>query len=270
VRARISLRKVNSIIQSIPDERCGEPRSIPPWDAIRVRNLCYQHRSSNDEPSFQLGPIDLEIRKGEVTFIVGGNGSGKSTFCKLLTLHYAAGSGDIHFGSHRLSTENLASYRQQICAIYSDYYLFDRLLCDEQPQERERIAQYLTLLRLQDKLSIEGRKFSTTSLSDGQRKRLALLAALLEDKALYVFDEWAADQDPAFKEIFYRHIVHELKARDKAVVVISHDDRYFNEADRLVFMEQGKVLQVRDRQPGTCGKSASAAGPRLNALGLPR
>ena len=105
---------------------------------------------------------------------------------------------------------------------------------------------YLALLRLESKLSIEGRTFSTTALSDGQRKRLALLAVLLEDKDLYVFDEWAADQDPAFKEVFYRQIVHELKARDKAVVVISHDDRYFNEADRLIFMEQGKVREVRD------------------------
>jgi len=249
VLARISLKKVNSIIQSIPEESCGEPASVPPWDAIRVRNLCYQHRPSSGEPGFQVGPINLEISKGEVTFIVGGNGSGKSTFSKLLTLHYAAGSGDIYFGSHRLTQENLASYRQRICAIYSDYHLFDRLLCEEQPRERERIAEYLAVLRLEDKLSIDGRKFSTTSLSDGQRKRLALLAALLEDKDLYVFDEWAADQDPAFKEVFYRRIVHELKARDKAVVVISHDDRYFNEADRLVLMEQGRVREIRDGKP---------------------
>jgi len=246
VLARISLKKVNSIIRSIPEESCGEPASVPPWETLRVRNVCYQHRPSSGEPGFQLGPINLDISKGEVTFIVGGNGSGKSTFAKLLSLHYAAGSGDIHFGSHRLSQESLASYRQRICAIYSDYHLFDRLLCEEQPGERERIAEYLALLRLESKLSVEGRTFSTTALSDGQRKRLALLAALLEDKDLYVFDEWAADQDPAFKEVFYRQIVHELKARDKAVVVISHDDRYFNEADRLIFMEQGKVREVRD------------------------
>lgn len=249
VLARISLNKVNSVIDSIPEESCGEAGLIvPPWDAIRVRSLCYQHVSSSDESGFEVGPIDLEIRKGEVTFIVGGNGSGKSTFSKLLSLHYGARSGEIYFGDQKLTQENLASYRQRICAIYSDYCLFDRLLCEEKPGEPERIAEYMSLLRLDNKLSIDGRKFSTTSLSDGQRKRLALLAALIEDKELYLFDEWAADQDPAFKEIFYRRIVHELRARGKAVVVISHDQRYFNEADRLVVMENGKVREVVDRK----------------------
>jgi putative ATP-binding cassette transporter len=250
VLARISLNKVDSIIRTIPEEPCGEAsHSLPPWDVIRVRNLCYQHHASGDEPGFQIGPIDLDIYKGEVTFIAGGNGSGKSTFSKLLTLHYAARSGDIHFGSCKVTAETLAAHRQRIGAIYSDYHLFDRLLCAEKPGERQRIEEYMAMLGLGNKLTLDGRKFSTTTLSDGQRKRLALLAVLLEDKELYLFDEWAADQDPAFKEIFYRRIIHELKAGNKAVVVISHDDRYFNEADRLVLMEQGKVSEIRDARP---------------------
>jgi putative pyoverdin transport system ATP-binding/permease protein len=250
VLARISLRKVNSIIQSIPEEACGEPGAhVPDWNVIRVRSLCYQHHSSGDEPGFQIGPIDLDIHKGAVTFIVGGNGSGKSTLSKLLTLHYGARGGDIYFGDQKLTAENLAAYRQRIGAIYSDYFLFDRLLCVERPGEPARIEEYLALLRLENKLAVSGRKFSTSALSDGQRKRLALLAALLDDKEFYVFDEWAADQDPEFKEIFYRRIIHELKAAGKAVVVISHDQRYFNEADRLVFMEEGRVREILDQKP---------------------
>ncbi|UXI66209.1 cyclic peptide export ABC transporter [Tahibacter amnicola] len=249
VMAKISLNKVNGIMRSIPAESYPARRGgeLPAWTELRVRNLCYQHRGSKDEAGFQVGPIDLTIRRGEVTFIVGGNGSGKSTLSKLLTLHYAAASGEILFGDQRLTDENFAAYRQRICSIYSDYYLFDRLLCEAKPDEAARIKEYMALLKLEGKLVIEARQFSTTALSDGQRKRLALLAALLEDKDLYLFDEWAADQDPSFKEVFYRRIVHELKARGKAVIVISHDDRFFDEADRLIYMDQGRVRESVDR-----------------------
>jgi putative ATP-binding cassette transporter len=248
VMARISLNKIDNIMSSIPDESfppaTGE--DIPAWDTLRIRGLHYRHRGSTGEAGFQVGPLDLDIRRGEVTFIVGGNGSGKSTLSKLLTLHYKADGGDILFGEKPLTRENFSAYRQKICSIYSDYHLFDRLLCEQTPEEEARIEEYMTLLKLDGKLTIEERKFSSTALSDGQRKRLALLAAILEDKELYLFDEWAADQDPSFKEIFYRRIIHSLKARGKAIIVISHDDRFFDEADRLVYMENGRVREIVD------------------------
>ena len=81
--------------------------------------------------------------------------------------------------------------------------------------------------------------FSTTHLSHGQRQRLALLGAYLEDRPIYVFDEWAANQEPQFRNIFYRQILPELKARGKLAVVISHDDRYFDVADRLIRLTSG-------------------------------
>ena len=69
-----------------------------------------------------------------------------------------------------------------------------------------------------------------------------LLTAYLEDRAVYVFDEWASDQDPIFKELFYLHILKRLKERQKAVVVVSHDDRYFSAADRIVRLDSGKAV----------------------------
>ncbi|SDM20561.1 putative ATP-binding cassette transporter [Franzmannia pantelleriensis] len=67
------------------------------------------------------------------------------------------------------------------------------------------------------------------------------MVAYLEDRPFLVFDEWAADQDPLFKEVFYREVLPELKRMGKAVLVISHDDRYFPLADRLVRLESGKL-----------------------------
>lgn len=260
VTARISLNKVNEIMREIPSEPDSQPVvQVAPWSVMTLRSLCYQHGGDHGDAGFRIGPIDLELHRGEVTFIVGGNGSGKSTLSKIITLHYTAQAGEILFDGEPLTTTNLSAYRQRIGAIYSDYYLFDRLLCERNPEEDELLKQYMVMLKLDGKLTIENRKFTTTALSDGQRKRLALLAALLDDKDLYLFDEWAADQDPSFKEIFYRRIIHDLKRMGKTVVVISHDDRYFNSADRLIFMEQGRVSDIVEKKDDSVPLTRSRA-----------
>ena len=85
-------------------------------------------------------------------------------------------------------------------------------------------------------------RFSTLDLSTGQRKRLAMVAALLDDKPIYIFDEWAADQDPGFRRYFYEGLLGELKARGKTVLAVTHDDRYFGVADRVVKRGEGGVV----------------------------
>ncbi|MFB9037008.1 cyclic peptide export ABC transporter [Xanthomonas arboricola] len=264
--ARISLKKVNTLLASIPSETYPEAAAAAPddWAMLTLRGLEYSHAGNGDDPGFHVGPIDLDIRRGEVTFIVGGNGSGKSTLSKLISLHYRASNGQMLFGDQTLDDATIGAYRNQVCSIYSDYHLFDRLLSDPRLDEDEKIREYMSLLKLEGKLSIVGRRFSTRALSDGQRKRLALLAALIEDKPLYLFDEWAADQDPSFKEIFYRRIIHDLKARGKAVIVISHDDRFFGEADRIVYMESGRLREVIDAASTRDGLLAPA-GSDLHA-----
>jgi putative ATP-binding cassette transporter len=223
-----------------------EIQTLPEWDSIRFSNVTYRYDDSDN--SFVLGPVDLEFAKGEITFIVGGNGSGKSTLCKLMALHYSPTAGEIHFGNVKIEPQSLNSGRQYISAIFSDYYLFDRLLGGLSEVDENLVNRYLTKLEIQRKVSVKDGKFSTLALSDGQKKRLALVVAFLEDRDIYLFDEWAADQDPVFKQFFYRNIVPELKARNKAVVVISHDDRYFDVADQVLFMEEGKL--IRTERPG--------------------
>lgn len=242
--ARISLEKIEQIRNDLKEEAgCEGDQRIDQWQVQRLVNVTYSHRFGGAR-AFQVGPIDLEIRRGEVLFIVGGNGSGKSTLSKLISLHYARTGGDIWFDDHAVSSLSIAGAREEIGAIYSDYFLFDRLLGGSVHKEQEA-ALLLKELELDGKVRIEDGKFSTLALSDGQRRRLALMVALLEDKNLYLFDEWAADQDPVFKEIFYRRILPDLRRRGKAVVVISHDDRYFDSADRVVTMENGKITSER-------------------------
>jgi putative ATP-binding cassette transporter len=240
--AHVSMRKVDQLLAEIPVEGVSqEIVPIPDWQEISFSAVTYRYVSESGDSSFEVGPIDLSIKKGEVAFLVGANGSGKSTLSKLLTLHYLPDSGVIRFSGNVVAQDNLTSYRQGICAIYSDYYLFDSLMTELTDELTATANRYLQALRLSGKVSIVNGQFSTLALSDGQRRRLALLVAVLEDKELYLFDEWAADQDPVFKEVFYAQILPELRDRGKAVLVISHDDRFFHVADRLLVMEQGKL-----------------------------
>ncbi len=250
--AKVSLRSINRLFETLSEEDARD--TIVPladWDVLRFEKVTYKYENATDR--FALGPVDFEICRGEITFIVGGNGSGKSTLSKLISLHYAPASGKVRFGQTQVDRETMNSCRQSICAIFTDYHLFDRLLNDMSGEEEALVTRYLLELELDKKVTVEQGRFSTLALSDGQKKRLALLVAFLEDRELYIFDEWAADQDPLFKDVFYHKILPALKARNKAVVVISHDDRYFHVADKVLVMEDGQLIRTKRPQAPQVG-----------------
>ncbi len=247
--SRISMQRVAQLFQEIPAETIVEPQqSAQPWDTVCFDQVGYRHGGTDDNEGFRVGPLSLEFRKGEITFIVGGNGSGKSTLCKLLTLHYRATSGSIRFGNQTITDDSIGAYRQSISAIYSDYHLFNKILGTADERLAATIEHYLKALHLDRKVRYSDGRFSTLALSDGQRRRMALLVSLIDNKELYLFDEWAADQDPTFKSVFYDEILPALKASGKAVVAITHDDRYFHMADQLIVMEEGEVVRVDRRE----------------------
>jgi len=249
--SRVSMQRVTQLFQEIPAEAVAEPQvSAQPWDLVRFEQVSYRHGGKDDSEGFRVGPLSLEFKKGEITFVVGGNGSGKSTLCKLLTLHYRASSGTVRFGDQAITDDSIGAYRQSISAIYSDYHLFSKILGTADARLEATIDHYLKALHLDRKVRYSDGKFSTLALSDGQRRRMALLVSLIDNKELYLFDEWAADQDPTFKAVFYDEILPALKSSGKAVVAITHDDRYFHMADQLIVMEEGDVVRVdrRDTQ----------------------
>jgi len=246
--AGVSLRNVNKLFFDIPVENAKPVfEAAAPWSTIRFENVAYTHPETEAGKSgYRIGPVSFEISRGECTFIIGGNGSGKSTLAKLITLHYTPDQGKIYFGNERISDETLNIYRQRIAFVYSDYYVFEKLLGVSDPEVKGEVDRYLCELGLEHKIKFENGQFSNLNLSDGQRRRLALLVAFIEDKDVYLFDEWAADQDPSFKDVFYYKILSDLKRKGKAVVVISHDDRYFEVADRTLFMENGRLIRDQD------------------------
>ncbi len=254
LRANVALEKINSLglslaAQSTELEQVARTPNQSSWQSLQCRGISHVYRGEREDSHFTLGPVDLTLCPGEIVFIVGGNGSGKSTLVKLLTGLYVPEAGTIEFDGQRITNDNLDWYRQQFSVVFSDFYLFHRLLGLED-LNRDRQAQvYLEQLHLDHKVKVKNGTFSTTALSQGQRKRLALLTAYLEDRAIFVFDEWASDQDPAFKKVFYTQLLLELKERGKAVIVVSHDDHYFDQADRILKLDYGKVEYDRRLHP---------------------
>ncbi|MBD1820972.1 cyclic peptide export ABC transporter [Cyanobacteria bacterium FACHB-DQ100] len=207
-----------------------------------------------EERGFFLGAITLSFKPGEVTYIVGGNGSGKSTLAKLIAGLYTPHDGAIYLNGVRITNHNREWYRQHFSAIFSDFHLFDSCLGFNRPNLDEEIEMYLQQLRLDHKVQVKNGILSTTRLSQGQRKRLALLTAYLEDRPIYLFDEWASDQEPLFRELFYKEILVKLKQQGKTVIVITHDDRYFHLADHIVKLDYGKI--ELDEKPLSIGHKA--------------
>jgi putative ATP-binding cassette transporter len=195
------------------------------------------------EMPFSLGPISLDLHPGELVFVIGGNGSGKTTFVKVLSGLYQPSQGHVTLDGKMITDANREWYREHFSVVFSDFHLFNKLLGQSNSQTESLAHQYLRLLHMDQKVMVRERAFSTLDLSQGQRKRLALVTAYLEDRPIYVFDEWAADQDPQYKEIFYKTLLPDLRERGKLVIVITHDDRYFHLGNQVIKLEDGKVVE---------------------------
>lgn len=232
--------EVTSLCSSRP-LAAAAPRAGLEWEQLQLKGVVFTYPADNGSRPFQVGPLDFSLRPGEIVFVAGGNGSGKSTFAKVLTGLYPPDAGEIRLDGHLVSESTREWYHSHFSAIFSDSYLFDRLLGLSGHDLDARAGDHLARLELEGKVQVENGVFSTTALSSGQRKRLALLTSLLEDRPICLFDEWAADQDTHFRDLFYTVLVPELRRKGKAVIVISHDDRYYRLGDRTLRLTYGQM-----------------------------
>ena len=247
-RAAIALQKIEDLERNLIALHAEADSSIDndpqcKFNRLDLIDVTHAYQREGEIHDFIVGPVSLSLVPGEVVFLVGGNGSGKTTLAKLLTGLYVPASGQVYLNSQIVTDSNREHYRQYFSVVFSDFHLFDRLLGLESSQLDGHAKTYLTQLELDQKVKIKDGVLSTTNLSQGQRKRLALLTAYIEDRPIYIFDEWAADQDPSFKKVFYQALLPELRAKGKAVVVISHDERYYDAADRIIRLDCGRIVE---------------------------
>jgi putative ATP-binding cassette transporter len=257
-RGQTALDRIETVGMRLGDGPVVASPAIVSPHALRIEfeQVQFAYGDTSNGGGFALGPLDFTLEPGELVFVTGGNGSGKSTFVKVLTGLYPPASGNIRLSGTTIDAANNESYRELFSVVYSDFFLFDRLPGSISTELQNEAHEYLLTLKLDQKVRVVGNTLSTTALSQGQRRRLALLMAYLEDRSIYVLDEWAADQDPNFREVFYTRLLPELKRKGKTVVVVTHDDRYFHLGDRLVNLDYGKI-QDHSGSP-SCAVAADA------------
>ena len=222
------------------------------WQSIRLENVNFSY----EQGKFSLKGVNLEIKRGEITFIIGKNGSGKSTLINILCGLLRPSSGEIYLDGTKIDEANLQSYQAKISAIFADFYLFSQTLSRDGFASQNDIEELLALLEIDKKVSVVDNKLSTTQLSTGQRKRLSLLIAILEHRSILVLDEWAADQDPLFKRKFYKEILPFLQSKGVSVIAVSHDDSYFDVATRIILVKDGFVRELDEAERISAAKDA--------------
>ncbi|WP_392565453.1 multidrug ABC transporter permease/ATP-binding protein [Utexia brackfieldae] len=241
IQALVSLKGINQLNLAPVEPNLAVPPFSHDWQQIQLNQVCYQYENS----PFSLKPTQFTLKKGETVFVIGQNGSGKSTFSLVLSGLVAPSAGTISIDDQVITAENIHQYRQLFSAVFTDFYLFDSLI-DEQghPAAQVDIEKWLKLLELSHKVTVNEHRLASTAFSQGQRKRLGLLLSALENKQVLILDEWAADQDPYFRKIFYQSLLPILKQQGYTIIAISHDDRYFHHADRIVQLDNGYLTEL--------------------------
>jgi putative pyoverdin transport system ATP-binding/permease protein len=251
MRAGISAKKVMDLKAELEKAELSNPMpekymTKEEFQTISIRGLEFNYGNTNTEAekeaAFSVGPVDLDLNKGEAIFIYGGNGSGKTTFVQTLIGLYVPTHGEIRLNGALVTETTYPVYKTIFSVVFSDFYLFEEMVGIDNFDEA-KCLRYLEMFELGEKVGIENKSFTTTNLSTGQRKRLALIAALMETKPVLVLDEWAADQDPYFRKKFYTEIIPMLKADGITIIAITHDDKYYHYADKLYKMDYGKLIE---------------------------
>jgi putative ATP-binding cassette transporter len=250
LNANASALRIDRLEQALQTTLVNEERRaiVAPkrFERIDLRNIEFRYTDRFSDTVFKIGPIDFTLQSGELVFITGGNGSGKSTFLRVFSGLYPPDSGEVLLDGRPVTDANRDEYRGLMSAIFFDYHLFQRLYGIE--ADPADVTSLLTQFRLADKTALSEGEFRTLDLSGGQRRRLALIVSLLEKRPIMLLDEWTAEQDPEFRAKFYDDLLPEMLKAGATIVVITHDDRYLDELHlpaRRIKMDYGRIVEQR-------------------------
>ncbi|WP_330982513.1 MULTISPECIES: multidrug ABC transporter permease/ATP-binding protein [Enterobacterales] len=251
--AQVAFNKLNKFSLAPYREAFPKPQAHPDWKTLELREVAFHYQDN----TFAIGPVNLTLNRGELVFLIGGNGSGKSTLAMLLTGLYQPVSGQILLDGQPLVADKPEDYRKLFSAVFTDPWLFDQLLGQEgQQADPQLVEKWLEQLKMGHKLKLENGKILDLKLSKGQKKRVALLLALAEERDIILLDEWAADQDPHFRREFYQVLLPLMQQMGKTIFAISHDDHYFIHADRLLEMRNGKLSELTGEERDAASRDA--------------
>ncbi|SHJ83310.1 multidrug ABC transporter permease/ATP-binding protein [Halomonas caseinilytica] len=255
--AQVAFDKLESLQLADYREAFASGESMAGWQTLELRGVTFRYADGEQGRGFEVGPIDLTLKRGEQVFLIGGNGSGKSTLARLLTGLYRPHDGEILLDGQPLEPKRWEAYRGGFSAVFTDFHLFDRVMGPEGASpDPALVDDWLDRLGMDEKLHFDGDRVANPQLSQGQRKRLALLLAVAEQRDFLLLDEWAADQDPQFRRTFYQALLPRLRELGKTVLAVSHDDAYFAHADRLLEMRDGRLRELAGQQRERASRDA--------------
>jgi putative ATP-binding cassette transporter len=206
------------------------------FQSLEFKNTCFSY----SEDTFSVGPINLKIKQGETIFIIGGNGSGKSTYINLLTGLLQPTAGEVLL-NNKVIQNNDSIYQKLISVIFTNNYLFSENYENYALEGNKEYDKLLKLMKLEHVVKSDDDKAARRNFSKGESKRMSMIFALLEHHPILVLDEWAADQDPYFRKYFYEEFIPILKEQGKTLIMVTHDDTYFKHADRIIKFNYGKI-----------------------------
>lgn len=259
ISAQVAFDKLSSLELAEYQPSFAVADTLTDWQRLELEEVTYHYPNTAQGEGFQVGPLSMTLERGEQVFLIGGNGSGKSTLARLLSGLYRPQSGSIKIDGQVINADQWEAFRARFASVFTDFHQFDQAMGPEGlSADPQVIDTWLERLQMQHKLQWEGDRVVNTQLSQGQRKRLALLLAIAEKRDILLLDEWAADQDPQFRRLFYRELLPHLKAMGKTVFAISHDDSYFIHADRLLEMSKGQLSELKGEQRARASEDAVA------------
>jgi putative ATP-binding cassette transporter len=254
-RAVVSNKRINTFFKDFndpSDEEKVENHQELKYDELSFNNIYFSYNAQDEiQESFTVKDINFQVDKGEVVFIVGGNGSGKSTFINILTGLYKPLSGEILLNGKKIHNAH-ANYKKLFSVIYTDNYIFSKNYDDYILKGNKEYLDLLKMMEMESIITNDEDESVRRKFSKGQSKRMSLIFSLLEDRPILVLDEWAADQDPHFRKYFYETIIPKMKKQGKTIIAVTHDDKYFNYADRIIKFDSGQIIKdiaVKDNTP---------------------
>ncbi len=236
------IRDMNEKLKPFDQVTEDIPAIVPSFSTISLRRAAATYKS-RETSTFRMGPIDFDMKRNEVVFLIGNNGSGKSTFMNVLAGLHDLDEGELLVDGKKLGPDGMAAYRSRFSAIYSWYHIFREMHGLEHIDE-ETARAAIERVGLTGISAFEAGKVTRVDLSAGQKRRLAMAVALLEDRDILVLDEFVAEQDPSQREYFFRTLIPQLKSRGKTIVVSTHDLAWLDCADRVYKFDGGKISDI--------------------------
>ncbi len=241
----VSNKRIKSFVNDFHislEEEVTTERPVSKFQTLEFKDISFSY-TGDKEDGFALGPINLEIQEGETIFIVGGNGSGKSTFINVLTGLYEATEGDIALNGKNLTYKQRHNIQSLIAAVFTNNHIFSKNYDNYTLENNDEYTDLLKLMKMDQVVEDDKEESARRHFSKGQSKRMSMIFTLLENKPILVLDEWAADQDPHFRKFFYEQLIPKLKSEGKTIIAVTHDDAYFDQADRIIKFDHGQIIK---------------------------